>query len=124
MSGDIWLPQTDDAPRLARSYLAERADAIPPGLVEDAELLVSELVTNAVRHGRPEIALSLRANPSGIEVEVSDGGDVSEVVPVADPGPERTGGRGLRIVDAIAARWGVSVRRPAPGKTVWFQLAV
>ncbi|SOD73079.1 anti-sigma regulatory factor (Ser/Thr protein kinase) [Jatrophihabitans sp. GAS493] len=123
MSDDILLPPNGDAPRLARSYVAEQAVGIAPGLVEDAELLVSELVTNALRHGRPEILLSVHPDPPGIAVAVGDRGDADAVAPVAaDPERPRVGGRGLMIVNAIAARWGVSRNYPPPGKTVWFQL--
>ncbi|MFB9376753.1 ATP-binding protein [Kineococcus gynurae] len=85
----------------------------------ELELLVTELVTNAVRYGGAPIALTLRATQRGIHVEVSDGSPVEPVL--RRPPPESTGGRGVALVDALALRWGV---RPGPGggKTVWADL--
>ncbi|WP_233580522.1 SpoIIE family protein phosphatase [Streptomyces triticirhizae] len=87
------------------------------GLAEQAELLVSEVVTNAVRHARGPVELRV-VRGSTLLVEVTD--------PVLDPPRERTatpedeGGRGLSMVSREARRWGT--RRGPAGKTVWFEL--
>ncbi|WP_055636056.1 ATP-binding protein, partial [Streptomyces griseoruber] len=88
-----------------------------------AALLVSELVTNALRHATGPIGVRL-VRPAGLEgvllVEVSD--------PLPDPPreraarPEDESGRGLQLVASSSRRWGT--RPGESGKTVWFELAV
>jgi anti-sigma regulatory factor (Ser/Thr protein kinase) len=85
-----------------------------------AELLVSELVTNALRHARPP--LELRVQPldrTGLRIEVLDGtGDRLPVLGMSQP--DADGGRGIEIVAALASRWGSAPG--APGKIVWAEL--
>lgn len=81
--------------------------------VATAVLLTSELVTNAIVHAQSDVGVTLRGEPY-LRVEVSDEG----VAPVR-PDP-RGGGRGLWLVEALAAVWGV--RPEERGKTVWFEL--
>lgn len=82
---------------------------------DEALLVVSELVTNAVMHGRGPIELRLTRRAGGLRIAVSDA-DPSPVSAV-DRGIEDPTGRGLRIVAAIAGRWG---HQTGPdGKTVW-----
>ena len=85
-------------------------------------LLVSELVTNCVRHGASDgdtaVELALRVAPSSIRVEVHDGGTGFE--PPAKPQPRGAdGGYGLFLVERMASRWGVDTR---DGTRVWFEL--
>ncbi|WP_228079423.1 SpoIIE family protein phosphatase [Streptomyces profundus] len=86
-------------------------------LIDQAELLVSELVTNAVRHAHGPVELRV-VRGSTLLIEVTD--------PVLDPPRERAttpddeGGRGLSLVSREARRWGT--RRGSAGKTVWFEL--
>ncbi|MFF9147195.1 6-carboxytetrahydropterin synthase [Streptomyces sp. NPDC014861] len=88
----------------------------------DIRLVVSELATNALAHGSDdEHGFLVRLEPSdgGIRLEVHDSRDPHEPPPVpAVPEPAAETGRGLVIVDALAARWGVARRRPF-GKVVW-----
>ena len=84
-----------------------------------AELMVSELATNAVRHVRSDFAVSVEARGRTIRVEVTDHGGGTPTMRC--PGPTEPSGRGLRIVDMFAADWGVE-QLPAGGKTVWFTL--
>jgi anti-sigma regulatory factor (Ser/Thr protein kinase) len=116
----IELPPTPDAVALARRFVSENVN--DPELIDDAELLVSELVTNAIKHGRPSIVLRVRPEPPGIGVEVHDEGLEDPVMPAEEPVHEQRDGRGLRIVAAVASSWGV--RRPddGRGKVVWFTL--
>jgi anti-sigma regulatory factor (Ser/Thr protein kinase) len=81
------------------------------------ELLTSELVTNAVRHAATEIRLRVEFDAKTVRVEVTDTG---KAMPVVTPTPD-VGGYGLRIVDQLAARWGVD-QIPENGKTVWFEV--
>ncbi|WP_308315851.1 ATP-binding protein [Streptomyces sp. CC228A] len=89
-------------------------------LVEDAELIVSELVANAVQHGRCE-RLRVRVwRPSRTRVRIAVS-DRSTITPtLRDPDFDDEAGRGLFLVDRVAARWGTDFRRW--GKVVWAEL--
>ncbi|MGW5735803.1 MULTISPECIES: SpoIIE family protein phosphatase [Streptomyces] len=90
-----------------------------PALVETAELLVGELVTNAVRHSRgPRVGLRLVRSGTTLICEVED--DDPTLPTLLNAGPADEFGRGLRIVSVLAKEWGTS--RTASGKTVWFEL--
>ena len=90
------------------------------GVLRDAQLLVSEIVTNSVKHSGSDEPIRLRAwaRPSGLRVEISDGGFGFEAGPRTAAG-DHEGGRGLLILEAVADRWGVS--RDARAR-VWFEL--
>ncbi|WP_406442872.1 SpoIIE family protein phosphatase [Streptomyces sp. NBC_00631] len=87
-------------------------------LADPAELMVSELVTNAVRHshGRPVQLRLIRGET--LLCEVDDDDHTLPTLLSAEPGDEA--GRGLRVVSTLAREWGTS--RTAAGKTVWFEL--
>jgi anti-sigma regulatory factor (Ser/Thr protein kinase) len=112
-----------DASSAARRAIDANNPSLPPALRDDLALLVTELVTNAVRHGgaasdRP-LRVELRRRPGWIRVEVVDPGSEFESAAVAG---HSDGGWGLFLVDRISERWGV---RPVPsGKCVWFELPV
>jgi anti-sigma regulatory factor (Ser/Thr protein kinase) len=114
------LPADATAPAAARTYLTEHAAWLSADRLDDALLLVTELVTNAIRHGEPDITLRLRAHPPGVGVSVQDRGP--SMPHLSDPAANEPGGRGLIIVDAVAQQWGVTPAQPPPGKTVWFEL--
>ena len=89
----------------------------------DAELLVSELVTNAVLHSSGDVSLTLAVADGMLEVGVADPGP--RLPPQRSPGgPPWTaeGGRGLRLVDRLSVEWGVVTL--SRGKQVWFRLEV
>ena len=87
------------------------------GLVDDCCLIVSELVTNAIRHGGTAFALRLGSDGRWVYGEVFDAGDG---LPCEVPDDlDATGGRGLVIVGALSDDWGV-VPADGGGKTVWF----
>ncbi|MER6183432.1 SpoIIE family protein phosphatase [Streptomyces sp. NPDC001652] len=89
-------------------------------LTDTAELLVSELVTNAVRHSRSR-PLQLRlVRGDTLLCEVDD--DDHDLPTLLSAGPEDEFGRGLRIVSTLAREWGTS--RTKAGKTVWFELTL
>ena len=118
----LHLSPTADAPAVARRFVADHRDHLPSDVVDDAQLLVSELVGNAVRHGRTAIALRVRSSPPGIGVAVTDHGATPVEERVAMPDEHATSGRGLAIVAALSSAWGVDAADPPPGKTVWFEL--
>jgi serine/threonine-protein kinase RsbW len=94
--------------------------------IEEAVLLVTELVGNAVRHARPlpgdRILVSWRVEAGRLQVRVTDGGNAAGEPHLAHAGPNDTQGRGLAIVDALAALWGVDTSRGST--TVWATLPV
>lgn len=115
----VQLAAQPTSSRLARRFVAQHLQAW--GLAElrdDAELLVSELVTNAVLHARAPVDLVIRRVRGTIRVEVFDAGD-GLPLPVF-PALDDTSGRGLGLVQAVAERWGVE--ETAEGKVVWFEL--
>ncbi|MFC8569337.1 SpoIIE family protein phosphatase [Streptomyces sp. NPDC057245] len=91
-----------------------------PGPAAPAELMVSELVTNAVRHShaRPVALRLVRADTLLCEVDDDD----HELPTLRSAGPEDETGRGLRVVSTLAREWGTS--RTEAGKTVWFELTL
>jgi len=108
---------------MARLWLEDLE--IPDGRMEDAQLLVSELVTNSLRHAELPadgwIEVSVRSRAPALCVMVCDPGRGLDAPdePTLPP-PTEASGRGLYIVSRIADRWGVS----GDGRTcVWFELA-
>ena len=118
----VGLPASLDAPALARLHLRQFRPQLAPPILDDALILTSELVTNAVLHGKPKISLSVRIEMPNLIIAVSDESplmppEIPELPLLAAPH-----GRGLAIVDSVAAEWGVSRHIPGPGKVVWFLL--
>ncbi len=125
-AGTVLLPWASASVAVARQRLA--ADLSAAGIFEtavgDAVLVVSELLSNAIRHARPlpgaNVQVAWALGDNAIEVAVSDGGSATT--------PARThasvsalGGRGLDIVEYLASRWGI--RSDDSGQTVWAVLA-
>jgi anti-sigma regulatory factor (Ser/Thr protein kinase) len=104
----------------ARRFATEALAGTPADTLEAAELLVSELATNCVRHVRAGFEVTIRRSGEEIRIDVTDSGGGRPVM--RSPGPDDGTGRGLRIVDMLAQRWGVECRSPS-GKTVWFTIA-
>ncbi|MEU2823629.1 ATP-binding protein [Streptomyces bacillaris] len=93
--------------------------------VESAELVLSELVTNALRAEAPGdrmigVRIECRERGGLLRLEVSDAGEGRPVV--RQPGELDAAGRGLLIVEALTYRWGVDERQAGIGKTVWAEL--
>ncbi|WLW51133.1 SpoIIE family protein phosphatase [Streptomyces sp. YU58] len=105
----------------ARAVVREQVHEWGAGRLADAaELMVSELVTNALRHahGRPVELRLVRGDT--LLCEVDD--DNHELPNLLSAGPEDLVGRGLRVVSTLAREWGAS--RTKAGKTVWFELTL
>ena len=102
----------------------ELGRAVPGKVLEDATLLVSELVTNAVRHaprvGAPEVELRLKLDAERVRVVVSDPG-AGFVAEPRLPTASESSGWGLYLVDRIADRWGVISK---DRNEVWFEIDV
>lgn len=91
-------------------------------LIPEAELVVSELATNALVHTGARFTVDLtRLDADRLRIEVSDGSSMLPALQTAVP-PDATNGRGIRIVSAIAHEWGVHLQDE--GKVVWAELAV
>lgn len=84
--------------------------------LDDTSVLVSELVTNAVRYGTGSVELRVQAHADRVIVSAADG---SSVVPRRREADD-AGGRGLAVIDAFADQWGVEDHEG--GKRVWIQL--
>jgi anti-sigma regulatory factor (Ser/Thr protein kinase) len=118
MHVQVDLTRASVAPRDARRALRNLcADHVEDDLLVDAELLVSELVTNALRHGHGEISLCARVDRDRMLVEVIDGG-AGFARELRRYGFEQVGGWGLDIVEEVASRWGVCEGTAR----VWFEL--
>jgi anti-sigma regulatory factor (Ser/Thr protein kinase) len=119
----IRLQAGPTAARRARDALVGLRDGISPGPFEDVRLLVSELVTNSIRHAGlgPDAWIDLRAKatPNHFRVEVSDSGPGFQYreQPLS---MYQTSGWGLYLVERIADRWGVD--RDGSRTTVWFEM--
>ena len=118
---ELRLPPEPIAPILARAAVAAIGSGLPGSVVSDAELLTSEVVSNAVKHAD--------LDPSQ-EIVLRVVMDERLRIEVADPGPpfeadlrrhsSDTSGWGLFLIEAIAMSWGVE--REGIGKKVWFEL--
>jgi anti-sigma regulatory factor (Ser/Thr protein kinase) len=110
-----------DAPGLARDVIRSLDGQVSAGLVDDATLLVSELVTNGVKYGgEGQIRLEIEAAPARLRAEIVDQGSGFEPATREDRRlePSDEGGWGLHLVETLAADWGVH-----EGSThVWFEL--
>jgi anti-anti-sigma factor len=103
----------------ARRFATDTLQDASSDVREAVELMVSELATNGVRHGRTSFEVAIHRTETQIRVEVTDHG--SGTPTMRSPTPDEPTGRGLRIVDLLSERWGVDGRDG--GKTVWFTLA-
>jgi len=117
----VALPATTTAPRDARRFTVETlrkwgADTV----VEEAELIVSELVTNALRHASSPSRVVLSTNDSCLRIEVADDGRGGAVR--RNAGPEDSNGRGLLLVEAMADRWGS--QHDGQEHVVWCEIAL
>ncbi len=96
-----------------------RADLDPP-LMETLRLLVSELVTNSVRHTAADsVTLRVAVGKAAVLAEVADTGPGFDPECVGQPG-DHNGGWGLFMVERLANSWGV--KHDGPSKRVWFEL--
>jgi anti-sigma regulatory factor (Ser/Thr protein kinase) len=121
---DLELQPRAEAAARARHSLEDLEGDLDTEVLEALRLLVSELVSNSVRHGdltaSDRIRIQLAARHDRVRVEVTDPGDGFEPPrPGLDPAPDSPSGWGLYLVDRIADRWGIERNGTT---TVWFEL--
>ncbi|WP_299036075.1 ATP-binding protein [uncultured Pseudokineococcus sp.] len=119
--GRMTLGPRAGAARSARRFVEDQlVGAGLEHLADDAGLLTTELAANAVLHARTDFDVVVHRVASGARVEVRDR---SSVLPVfTAPSATAMSGRGLLLVQTLAAAWGSEVL-PVGGKSVWFELA-
>jgi anti-sigma regulatory factor (Ser/Thr protein kinase) len=119
----VTLPASASSAGVARHLLRQSLSShLRQDMLDDVVFMASELVTNAVVHARTRCELAVYIPADGLlRVAVSDCEMTQPTV--ADVGVSDEQGRGLRLVNALAAQWGVEFT-PALGKTVWFEVAV
>jgi serine/threonine-protein kinase RsbW len=121
-----WFPGEAAAVSQAREFVRGVLGSAWPRL-DDLLLMVSEIASNAVRHTASGddggwFDLTVSAAGLAVRIAIADGGGSSEPqIPDGDKEPDvLTGGRGLRIVDALAAKWGHT--GDELGRVVWFEM--
>jgi anti-sigma regulatory factor (Ser/Thr protein kinase) len=117
-SAELLVDPGLDGVRAARRLTSATLQGIPDELASDAELVVSELVTNAVLHGEPPIEFRLSGRRDRVRIEVADAG---QSMPLKGRGSsEGMTGRGLAVVESLTSAWGIEPA--AGGKLVWAEL--
>jgi anti-sigma regulatory factor (Ser/Thr protein kinase) len=109
---ELDLPHRAAAPGAVRKALTSLNGSlhlVSEARLVDIQLLVGELVANAVRHGGDTgpVSVSVKASVTAMRVEVRDSGTGFDPERLAGPSSDRGGGWGLHIVDSLAHRWGV-----------------
>jgi anti-sigma regulatory factor (Ser/Thr protein kinase) len=114
------LESSFDMVAAARAFVRSRLGAWElRDHIDDAVLITSELVTNAILHARTPVQLRLINEGSSIRVEVYD--ENSRMPMLSGVGPDATSGRGMAVISAIAHSWGMELEHD--GKVVWAELA-
>jgi anti-sigma regulatory factor (Ser/Thr protein kinase) len=118
MSGTttLELPRGSGSAGIARLIVTAHCAGLPSERCNSANLMVSELVSNACRHGSGRIQLTVQSGADGVHAEVLDEG-TGATIAKADPRPTR-GGWGLHFVDRLADSWGVE----GDASRVWFHV--
>lgn len=121
MNVERYLPGEPASIPRARRFVAESLPDVSSETLETLVLIVSELATNCIQHARSGFRVKVSRDRRQVRLEVTDTGDGT--ARLRNPTTSELHGRGLRIVDALADRWGVTPASPRQGKTVWFTLA-
>jgi anti-sigma regulatory factor (Ser/Thr protein kinase) len=115
------LPREPRSAGQARRHVEAACPDLPPDQLDTARLLVTELVSNALRHGDGPVVLVLSRTREGLRVGVEDDGPSMPAVTHHPVLAQQ--GRGLQLVAGLASTWGVARRGEGqPGKQVWFDL--
>ena len=103
-----------------RRHVAHACRGLLPDVAMNAQLMTSELFTNALECGTGPITLNVAVSPDTVRVDVSDHSDVQPLAQRPDAGDIH--GRGLLIIEHLARTWGVEMWPNGLGKSVWFTL--
>ena len=116
------LPPSPLASRAAREVIRPLQTEVPRGVFETLQLLMSELVTNGVRHGKRSapVELTVTMDDETVHAEVRNGRGAT-VPRLSRPGERVDGGLGLILLDRLARRWGSDADRDV---VVWFDLPI
>lgn len=120
LRASLGLPAVPTSPAEAREFIRDfcTAAGLDAEVCQKAALLVSELVTNAVLHGRTRATLVAERPGGCLRICVEDANPARPTTPIATADDES--GRGMRIVGRVADRWGVD--GTGEGKSVWFEI--
>lgn len=116
--GSIVVPSVPRSVAAVRRFAVEQCAGVSADACDTVALLVSEVATNALVHGRGDVEVKVFRLRDVVRVEVADSSPDLPRQRAADADAE--GGRGLALVDALAVAWGTHQR--AGGKTVWFEV--
>jgi anti-sigma regulatory factor (Ser/Thr protein kinase) len=125
MQVSVEIPAELEAVAMARDLVARVVDdsSVSTDRVDDVRLLVSEVVTNALRHAGLDdsgsIALAVDVSHDRVRVEVADRGPGFDPGALREPSVDQVGGWGLVLVEQLSDRWGVERNDP---NLVWFEL--
>lgn len=116
---ELQLPQDLASASRARRFVKQiLTEWSRPAIVDDASLLATELVTNAVVHAHSSVALRLRRLPDRVRIEVADTGEGA--LQLREPEQDALNGRGLLLVQDLSLAWGTSSN--GAEKVVWFEV--
>jgi two-component sensor histidine kinase len=124
--GEMLVRQEPASVSVVRRELALELDLydVPPDVIDDAALVLTEILGNAIRHSAPvereDLDVSWTVLPDVISICVEDRSDRMPVLRIA--APDAPSGRGLAIVQALCREWGVD--RTPRGKRVWARIAI
>jgi serine phosphatase RsbU (regulator of sigma subunit) len=115
------LDARSDAARGGRQFVEHEAKALGADeLLDDAVLVAAELLANATQHGLPPVMVCVDGHASLLRIEVHDASPRSPVRPA--PSVSNMTGRGLALVEAVSARWGIDRDPVGGGKVIWAEL--
>ena len=118
----VRLRARPDAAQRARESLRSACHSVPGHLLYDAELLTSEIVTNVITHAGGMVTIVIDWDEHNLAVAVADDSPCGPTL--RRSAPQDLGGRGMQLVDRLAASWGCNRRPDGAGKVVWFRLAI
>jgi anti-sigma regulatory factor (Ser/Thr protein kinase) len=123
LDADAQLPHRVDSVPAARAFLTQLLHGweVADDVIDDASLLTTELMSNAVEHGSGVVDLEIAVQDGLLHIGVHD--DSVELPTQHDAASTSLeGGRGIWLVQSIARDWGSDSSNREPGKTVWFEL--
>jgi anti-sigma regulatory factor (Ser/Thr protein kinase) len=122
LDADAQVPHRVDSIPAARAFLARLLHGwdLSDQVIDDASLLTTELMSNAVEHGTGIVHLEIAVHDGMLHIGVHD--DAAELPVVREVSDVLLEGRGIWLVQSIAHDWGSDSSGEEPGKTVWFEL--